>query len=174
MSQRTTDQLISLLTEYIHVTGASVDLILVGGLALQAYGVPDRATQDIDGEFIGDLIGLAQFLTDRHVPADLGANISGWSVIAMPPGYRERTSVLVDRPKLRIRLLAPTDFIIAKLRRGTELDLDDAAWVAGRFQVTSEAIKAAAESAVSASPQDTMLFMFNKTVDLFCQRMTGR
>jgi len=173
LSPLTTDWLISLLTEYVKDTGAAVDLILVGGLALQAYGLPDRATQDIDGEFNGDLAGLVQFLTDRHVPADLGANISGWSVVAMPPGYRERTSLLVERVKLRIRLLAPTDFIIAKLRRGTELDLDDATWVAAQFKVTSEAIKAAAENAVSVSPPDTMIFVFRKTVDLFCHRIAG-
>lgn len=173
MSQLTTDQLVALLTDYVRVTGAAVDLILVGGLALQAYGVPNRATYDVDGEFIGDLSMLVQFLTDRHIPADLGANISGWSVVAMPPGYRERTSVLLDRPKLRVRLLAPADFIIAKLRRGTELDLDDAALVATRFQVTPETIRATAESAVSASPQDTMLFLFRKTVDLFCRRIAG-
>lgn len=174
MSQLTLDRLSSLLTEYVDSTGVTVDLILVGGLALQAYGLPDRATQDIDGELIGDLTGLVQFLTNRAVPADLGTNISGWSVVAMPPGYRERTSVLIDRPNLLVRLLAPVDFIIAKLRRGTELDLDDAAWVAGRFHVTSESIKAAAENAMSASPQDTILFIFRKTVDLFCQRMAGR
>lgn len=154
-------------------TGAAVDLILVGGLALQAYGLPDRATQDIDGEFTGDLTRLVQFLTDRHVPADLGANISGWSVVAMPPGYRERSSLLVDRAKLRIRLLAPTDFIIAKLRRGTDVDLDDAAWVAAHFKITSEAVKEAADSAVSVSPSDTMIFVFHKTVDLFCHRIAG-
>jgi len=173
LSLLTTDWLVSLLTEYVKSTGASVDLILVGGLALQAYGLPDRATQDIDGEFNGDLTGLVQFLTDRHIPADLGANISGWSVVAMPPGYRERTSLLVERPKLLVRLLAPTDFIIAKLRRGTELDLDDATWVAAQFKIASETIKAAAENAVSVSPPDTMIFVFRKTVDLFCHRIAG-
>ncbi len=105
------------------------------------------------------------------MPADLGENISGWSVVAMPPGYRGRASVLVEKPGLRVRLLAPADFIIAKLRRGTDLDLEDAASVAKRFTVTAATVKAAADSALAASPQDTTLFVFRKAVDLFCGRI---
>jgi hypothetical protein len=163
--------LIALLTEYVRKTGATVDLLLVGGLALQAYGEVDRATQDVDGELVGELAPLVQFLAERQVPADLGENISGWSVVAMPPGYRDRASVLVEKPGLRVRLLAPADFIIAKLRRGTDLDLEDAASVAKRFAVTAATVKAAADSALAASPQDTTLFAFRKTVDLFCGRI---
>lgn len=171
MSRLTTDRLIALLTDYVRKTGATVDLLLVGGLALQAYGEVDRATQDVDGELVGELAPLVQFLAERQVPADLGENISGWSVVAMPPGYRDRASVLVEKPGLRVRLLAPTDFIIAKLRRGTDLDLEDAASVAERFTVTAAEVKAAADAALAASPQDTMLFAFRKAVDLFCGRI---
>ena len=46
----TINRLITLLEEYVQQTGASVDLLLVGGLALQAYGYADRSTQDVDGE----------------------------------------------------------------------------------------------------------------------------
>ena len=88
MSPITTERLIDLLGEYTAQGARSVDLLLVGGLALQAYGYQDRATQDVDGEVIGDVDSLAAFLRDRGVPADLGENMSGWSVVAMPPGYR--------------------------------------------------------------------------------------
>lgn len=162
-----------MLAEYVQQTNAAIDLLLIGGLALQAYGDTNRATQDVDGELIGDLTPLVQFLADHRVPADLGENISGWSVVTMPPGYRERASVMIERPGLRVRLLHPTDFIIAKLRRGTDLDLDDAAFVARRFGVTSSAVRASADSAISASPQDTTLFIFRKIVDLFCERLTS-
>ncbi|WP_447969104.1 hypothetical protein [Nitrospira sp. M1] len=37
------------LAEYHRQTGNAVDLIRVGGLALQAYGFSDRVTVDIDG-----------------------------------------------------------------------------------------------------------------------------
>lgn len=167
----TTDQLRALLREYVRNTGASVDLLLVGGLALQAYGLVERATQDIDGELIGDPEPLAQYLRGHQIPADLGENMSGWSVVAMPPGYRDRASVFLEEPGLRIRLLSPADFIIAKLRRGTELDLEDALYVARRFGVTTAAVQNAAEAAIGASPKDTALFAFRKIVQLFCGRL---
>lgn len=173
MSPITTERLISLLAEYARQTGATVDLLLVGGLALQAYGYADRSTLDVDGELVGAMEPLVQFLREQNVPADLGENMSGWSVVAMPPGYRDRASVLVEQTGLRLRLLHPTDFVIAKLRRGTDLDLDDAEFVARRFHVSASAIREAAEAAIGASPQDTAIFLFRKAVDLFCKRVAG-
>lgn len=167
----TIDWLTNILQTFVEETGESVDLLLVGGLALQAYGFQDRATQDVDGELSGTLEPLVDFLVQHQVPADLGENISGWSVIAMPPGYRERASVLLEQPRIRLRLLEPHDFIIAKLRRGTDLDLDDASNVAHRFGITAQAVKETAESAIAASPKDTTLFLFRKIVDVFCQRL---
>lgn len=171
MSRLTTERLSRLLEEYVRQTGVSVDLLLVGGLALQAYGYADRATQDVDGEVTGDLEPLVEFLRQHNIPADLGENMSGWSVIAMPPGYRDRTSVMYEQPGLRVRLLHPTDFVIAKLRRGTELDLEDAEYVAYRFGVTPEAVQTAAAAALMVSPKDTALFLFRKTVEVFCARL---
>lgn len=170
----TAERLTSLLTEYVRQTGASVDILLVGGLALQAYGYADRSTQDVDGEMVGKLEPLAEFLKRQGVPADLGENMSGWSVVAMPPGYRERASVWLEQPGLRLRLLHPTDFIIAKLRRGTDLDLEDAGYVARHFGVTAQAVRDAAEAAITASPQDTTVFLFRKAVDLFCARLEAK
>jgi len=40
----------------------------------------------------------------------------------MPPGYRDRAQDVVYRPNIRVRVLAPVDFIVAKLRRGTDID----------------------------------------------------
>ncbi|MEW6543460.1 MAG: DUF6036 family nucleotidyltransferase [Nitrospirota bacterium] len=169
----TADRLVVLLREYVRQTGSRVDLLLVGGLALQAYGFPDRATQDRDGEIMGDPEPLAQYLRKPQVPADLGENMSGWSVVAMPPGYRDRTSAFLDEPGLHVRLLAPTDFVIAKLRRGTELDLEDALHVARRFGVQASAVQAAADAAIGVSPKDTALFAFRRIVQLFCGRLTA-
>jgi hypothetical protein len=39
-------------------------------------------------------------------------------------GYRARAIELIHQH--RLRALLPVDFVIAQLRRGTELDLDDA------------------------------------------------
>lgn len=170
----TTERLIDLLSEYVREQGRSVDLLLVGALALQAYGWRDRPTQDVDGEVAGPLEPLVTFLMAHGVPADLSEDISGWSIVSMPPGYRDRTTDLVARPNLRIRLLAPVDFVIAKLRRGTDLDLEDAAFVVKRFGLTPTSIQAAAETAIAASRQDTALFLFRKTVDLFCRSLADR
>ena len=72
---------------------------------------------------------------------------------------------------LRIRLLEPVDFVIAKLRRGIELDLDDALYVVRRFQISRSDIEQAAAAAIAASPEDTALFLFQKTVELFCRQL---
>ena len=165
------NQIIQELTQYVRQTGSSVDLILVGGLALQAYGLTDRVTMDVDGELVGQLDELVEFLKSRHVPADLGENMSGWSVVAMPPGYRDRTTIFIQDSGLTLRLLAPTDFVIAKLRRGTEIDLEDAEFVVEKFSLSISDIQKAAEAAIAASPKDTALFLFNKTIEVFCQRL---
>lgn len=166
------DVIKTLLSEYVTQHHQVVELILIGGLALQAYGVHDRVTVDVHGELVGALEPLLEFLRSRQVPADLGENISGWSVVAMPPGYRDRTSVWHEDGGLRIRLLHPVDFVIAKLRRGTEQDLDDAQEVVLRFHLSPVDIQVASDSAMQASPKDTALFTFRKTVDLFCQRLS--
>lgn len=68
----------------------------------------------------------------------------------MPPEYRERATELVNRPNLRIRVLSPPDFVIAKLRRGTELDIEDGLLVANRFGLSADAIQASAQAALAA------------------------
>lgn len=173
MSALTVDHLITLLTDYATQSGVSLDVLLVGALALHAYGYQDRLTRDVDAEVVGSLEGLTEYFNRHEIPADLTNNFSGWSIVAMPPGYRDRATELVKQPQLRVRLLAPIDFVIAKLRRGTDLDLNDAAFVARRFRITSDQVRAAAAAAIAASPQDTALFLFRKTVDLFCRDLSA-
>ena len=170
LSSVTIERLTEILEEYVRGTGAPIDILLVGGLALQAYGYSDRVTVDINGEMAGDPEPLVAFLRARQIPADLGEDFSRWSVIAMPPGYRERATVLLERPGIRLRLLHPIDFVIAKLRRGTDLDLQDAAYVMRRFGLSTQAVEEAAASAIAASPKDTTLFLFRTIVRTFCGR----
>ena len=167
----TLKQIVRDLAEYHGQTGNAVDLLLIGGLALQAYGYAERVTVDVGGELVGELDPLMTFLQQRQILADLGENISGWSIVAMPPGYRERASVWHEEAGLRLRLLEPVDFIIAKLRRVTDQDLDDASYVATQYRILPGAVQASAESAIRASPQDTALYLFKKTVQNFCQRL---
>lgn len=167
----TLDHLLTVLRQYTDQTEHSVDLLLIGGLAMLAYGHPSRTTIDVDGELRDGVRSLAEFLSQHHIPSNLGQNLSGWSVVAMPPGYRERATVLIDNPGVRVTLLAPVDFIIAKLRRGTEEDLADSAWMASRFQVSAVSVRTAAKAALAASLEDTALFLFERTVDRFCNTL---
>ena len=164
----TLDHLRATLRKYAASTGHSVDLLLIGGLAMLAYGHSSRATIDVDGELRDHVRSLADFLSHHHIPSNLGQSISGWSVVAMPPGYRGRATILTDDPGVRISLLAPVDFIIAKLRRGTDEDLTDAAWIAARFHLSANQVRTAADAALAASLEDTALFLFQRTVDRFC------
>jgi hypothetical protein len=169
----TAKHLLELLTNFVEETGTSVDLLLVGALTLHAYGVSDRATRDVDAEMGGPIAPLLDYLTTHQIPADLTQNFSGWSVVAMPPGYRDRASDLINQTNLRVRVLTPIDFVIAKLRRGTDLDLDDALLVAQHYRLSADAIQSSARSAIAASPQDTALFLFQKTVELFCKSLSA-
>ena len=79
--------------------------------------------------------------------------------------------MLHERENLRVAVLEPTDFVISKLRRGTEQDFTDAEFVARRYGVNRQAVQAAADAALAASPKDTALFVFRKAVDLFLHRL---
>ncbi|MBI1821653.1 MAG: hypothetical protein HY036_06305 [Nitrospirae bacterium] len=171
MSPLSPDKILSLFEEFARIHQRPLQILLVGGLSLYFYGMPDRATMDVDAEVKTGLEDLFHFLKEHHVPADLSENFSGWSVIAMPPGYPERSSIAVQTGLLEIRILAPVDFIIAKLRRFTEIDIQDALFVARKYQISPEAVKQTAESAISHSPKDTALFLFRKNVEEFFRLM---
>jgi hypothetical protein len=171
LSALTLDHIFRLLEEYVRRSGRRLDVLLIGRLALYAYGSQEARTEDVDAELAQDVEEVGAFLKQHGVPSNLSENISGWSIVSLPPGYRERVRLLHHKDNLRISLLDPTDFIVSKLRRGTEQDLADAEFVARQHRVTAQAVRSAAESAVTASPKDTALFVFRKTVELFLQRL---
>lgn len=171
MSQVDLERILSLLKEFAHGKGSRLRVILVGALALQHYGMRDRATIDLDAEVAGDVEGLFQFLKSHRIPADLGENISGWSVIAMPPGYRERAVALYQDDFLEVKALSPLDLIIAKLRRFTEEDIQDARFIAEKYRIKAEEIAQSAEEAIRHSAKDTALFLFRTNVQIFLQSL---
>ena len=161
-----------ILKEFVKDTGESLELILIGGLALQLYGRGDRATVDIDAEVEkGDLFKLYEFLKKKGIPADLSENISGWSVVAMPERYRERAKTVIKDKNLIIKLLDPYDFVIAKLRRGTQEDFEDALFVAKRFNLDPEKISEYGQLAVKNSIKDTALLNFKRKLDIFIEEL---
>lgn len=146
-------------------------LILLGGLALHHFGMENRSTIDIDAEVDGDLESLFLFLKTQKIPSDLSENISGWSVIAMPPGYRERAITLFKSEFLEVCVLDPSDFVISKLRRFTEEDIEDALFVVKKYAISADQVSESAEAAIAHSVKDTGLFLFKKNVDLFLRKL---
>lgn len=171
MSALTLDRLFALLGDYVHRTGRSLNVLLIGRLALYGYGSQEARTEDVDAELSQDVEEVGAFLKQQGIPSNLSENISGWSIVSLPPGYRHRARVLHQRDQLRVSVLDPIDFIVSKLRRGTEQDFADAEFVARRYHVTATDVSAAADSAIAASPKDTALFVFRKAVALFLQRL---
>lgn len=146
-------------------------IILLGGLALHYYGMENRSTIDLDAEIEGDLEGVFNFLKSKKIPSDLSENISGWSVVAMPHGYRDRVSRVFQSEYLEVDILAPTDFVISKIRRFSEEDIEDALFVVKKYDLKKEDIAQAAKSAIAHSIKDTTLFLFQKNVDLFIKKL---
>lgn len=167
MLQVSLEKIIGLLKEFAWTRKSNLQIILLGALALKYYGMEDRATADIDAEVKGDVEGLFNFLRSHNIPADLGEDISGWSVIAMPPDYEKRVTEIYKDEFLRISVLHPLDFIIAKLRRFTEEDIGDAIFVARRYKIGADEIEKKAEESIRNSPKDTALFIFRKNIAIF-------
>lgn len=167
----TLERVIETLKEFTKANNADIEIILIGGLALHHYGLKDRATIDIDAEVKGNIEALFNFLKHKEIPSDMGEDIAGWSVVTMPPGYRERTIRIYKDEHLTVKVLHPLDFVVAKLRRATEEDLEDAAFMVKQFGLKFDEIRETAEEAIRNSPKDTALFIFKKNVALFLNRV---
>lgn len=173
MSQVNLKKIIGLLEEFAKEGKAKSEIILTGGLALQYYGKKERKTIDVDAQVKGEIEKLLVFLKERGVPGDLGENISNWSVVSLPSGYEERAVVIKKTKYLTLKVLSPQDMIIAKLRRFTEIDLEDALFLAGKFKIPSESIDKSAQAAIRNSPKDTAIFLFKKNLRIFLKELEG-
>ena len=70
LSALSAEHVIELLTNYTRQTGTSIQVLLVGALALQAYGYHDRLTRDMDAEVVGSIEALTEFLNRHGIPMD--------------------------------------------------------------------------------------------------------
>lgn len=170
MSKLNLNYIVGLLKEFSQ-KNKPLEVILIGGLSMEYYGLKERATIDIDAEVKGDINKLVQFFKKKHIPADLGEDISRRSLISLPPVYKERAITIYSDVNLKIKVLSPIDFIIAKIRRFTEQDLEDALFVARKYQLKVEDIQKAAKEATNNSPKDTAIFIFKKNVELFVDKL---
>ncbi len=171
MSQLKSKDIINVLKEFTIKKNLSLEIILVGALALYYYGLKERITVDLDAEVQGEIDILHEFLKSKGIPSDIGNDMSRWSIVAMPPGYRQRAKTIYKDKRLKIKILHPVDFIIAKLRRCMEQDLEDALFVVKKFKILPEEIEALAQKAIEASPRDTALFIFQKNLKIFIKKI---
>lgn len=154
--------------------GSRLEIILIGGLSLEYYGLRGKTTIDIDAEVKGDVDKLSDFLRKNRIPSDIGEDVSRWSLISLPPGYKKRAKTVYSDDKLKVKVLSPIDFVIAKLRRGTEADLNDSLFIAKKFSLEKKDIIRAANQAIKNSPRDTAVFIFNKNIEVFTDKFKNR
>ena len=170
-SQVDLKNVLALLKEFKQKKGRKVELILLGGLALHHYGMKGRATIDVDAEVKGDLQALMSFFQSKGIPSDLGEDISRWSLVSLPEGYRKRSLTIYKDHALCVKVLHPVDLVISKLRRFTDEDIEDALFVAKKFNVSAKQLESAKNKVLARSPKDTILFRFKKNVDFFIVKL---
>ena len=146
-----------------------VRIIICGGLAVIAYGMTERATLDIDAEVDCDIEVIKRLKNAVKFPAELSADISRWSMIDIPEGYRERAVryEAVKTKNIRVLILSPLDLIISKLRVFRDKDIDDAIYLAKKFGINKTDLLKAAEKAIKTSPPSTEILRFKKMVNHF-------
>lgn len=146
-----------------------LQVILCGGLAAIAYGIKERTTLDIDAEIDADFKTIERLKKNIKFPAELSSNISRWSMIDIPAGYRERAVPLtiVKTKNIKVFLLSPLDLIISKLRVFRDKDIEDALFLIRKFDITKKDILKASRQAVRQSPPSTEILRFKKSLKYF-------
>lgn len=144
--------------------------ILLGGAALPFYGV-SRGTEDVDVEIFRaasfeDVSALADKIKGAGIDGDISANASGWGMIPLPTGYRER-AIETDLPNLRV--LDPVDFVLSKLRRGIHDDMQDSLMVSEAQGITIPDIRERA--GLIQLPADPITGQFLKRLDYFFDQL---
>ncbi|WP_028951027.1 nucleotidyltransferase [Sulfurihydrogenibium subterraneum] len=169
------EKILELLKQFVVEKKEPLELLLVGALALPFYDVEFRFTYDLDAELQqGNIEDLYFYLKSKGFESDLSENVSGWSVISMPSGYRERCQIVYQNGLLTIKILSPEDYIIMKLRRGTTQDIEDALAVGIRKKVKKRDLDVLYEKVLKESIKDTALFNFKKIYALFINELLKR
>jgi hypothetical protein len=166
------DTAIESLKEFTKKEHESLEVIILDGIAMEYYGKNDRTTMDIDAEVKGcDADKLHDYLESKGIYSDVGEDISRWGVVSMPPDYREKAISIYQDSTLTIKVLQPSHYVISKLRRATETDIQDALFVANKYELKKEELRKDADLAIKNSPKDNALFMFKKTTEYFLKKL---
>lgn len=153
---------ISVIEGFLEEKNKRAEIILTGGLAMSFYGSP-RYTIDIDGEINCEeelYDELIEYLRKKKINFNLSENISGWSIVPLPEGYRERATPVYQGERLIIKVLEPVDFVFSKLLRGTQEDFEDILEVIKRYNISSD--KLLERERLIRYPKDPETFFFKK------------
>ncbi len=160
------------LAEELAERGFRAKIIAVGRGALELYGIKSEYTQDIDFELIADekvWEYINEILSNIKVRADFGEDFDRWSVVPMPEGYRERAVEVIRRGEVSICVLDPVDYVISKLRRGTEEDERDAEKVVKKYGIKRKDLE---ERLKKIRPlKDVEFFLFRERVSRFIKKL---
>ena len=140
----------------------SIGLLVVGGLAMDFYGIP-RYTIDIDAEIKCSnkiYFELIEYLRKKNISFNSGESISRWGIIPLPTNYMERAKNVYQSEYLTILILDPVDFVYSKLLRGTEEDFNDAAAVIRKYNITKDSL--IERERLVQFPKDTETLFFKK------------
>jgi len=140
----------------------SIGLLVVGGLAMDFYGIP-RYTIDIDAEIKCSnkiYFELIEYLRKENISFNIGENISRWGIIPLPTNYMERAKNVYQSEYLTILILDPVDFVYSKLLRGTEEDFNDAAAVIRKYNITRDSL--VEQERLVQFPKDPETLFFKK------------
>lgn len=153
-------------------------LIIAGGLAVNAYGMPERKTLDIDAEILSENSELIEQINKRFkelkIPVDISDNISRWGMVDIPPSYRERAKPYKKLGSVELCLLSPVDLIVSKLRIFRDIDIEDILFLTNKFNITFDEIKKEADLAISISPKSTELLFFKKNLQYLRKMITSK
>lgn len=133
--------------------------ILFGGASLLFYGI-SRGTKDVDVELINgtteQALNTEKLLNSANIPNDVTNNSSGWGMIPLPKGYQDRA---IQTELKNIKVLNPLDFVLSKMRRGTEIDQKDCLAVCKAQKVSGKEISKHLELVDLPSDPASQLFI---------------
>ena len=149
-------------------TDKNIEIIVVGGTAMSFYG-DYRTTMDIDAEIINcpeNLYkNLLEHLKENKIQFNIDEDFDSWGMVPMPLGYRERAIPVYNEGNITVKTLEPIDFIISKLRRGADIDINDAEKIVSRNNITEKAIRERASKIEFIKTEET--FWFKQRLEMF-------
>lgn len=117
------EELLEAMTE--HLEG---DWLLVGGAIVALWLEPRRVTEDIDilglGGTQGERLRLMEFAESQGLPIE-AVNSAVDFLVQRIPGWRDEIEVFRQKGRVRIFRPSPTLFLLLKIKRLSEQDLED-------------------------------------------------